>query len=416
MNIRKSVYNDSFVIDSENNGIDLSFGDDFSVAYIEEFSDISDEDYFNLFGSRKRKGKATPGGKKWSKANAQKFAKKAPPLVDDARSYLKRIIGQDPSAVKEKRTKDFAAMVVKSKTEQSELENVWTTFQKAQSAGWDNATNRENARIAFNKIVQIEAVARSDWKKKHDWVYESILDKGAQGVKTVGLAPERELLLLLIRLNAFNIATGLKMAQKRKPDSYSKTRLIFKQIGGNRTLFDKAVNKGYKKKPLLAKAIDISDLGFDGYNLAPEPSPTINIKVEDLQKISQNLKDIDYSKSDDKTLKLPSGVSAAAAALVAAIAPEKSTAAAYAVPVGGVVELIVGTINSAKIPLKGNEKNSDAPNIEDTLNGLKNIPESDVKPDTEWISGIPNWATVTLGIITLAGVATGILILTKKDK
>ena len=366
--------------------------DEFAVAFLEEYSDISDDEYFNLFGSRKRKGKATPGGKRWNKAEANRFAKKAPKFIAKAKIYLNAIIGQDPAKVKEKRTEDFARMVVSSKASQTELEAAWTTFQKAQTAGFGDSGNRETARKAFITIVKVETNVKRDWKKRHDWVTESVLDKVAQGLKTVNLAPLRGMLLLLVRVNFSNIATFLKLASIRTPEKYKKNRLKFKQLGGNRTKWDKSVDKGYKKKPLFAKKmnIDWNTVSFAGYNA-------------------------DGDDSTGKKLLIPDKIIKAQPALGGAVSqifspPTGITNAAWGgigTAAGTFLELTLSAINKMAVPLGAKEsqpEGDDTPPTTEEIAELELEKEKALKDakDTEyWIPNTPNWLTITVPIVLI---------------
>ena len=257
--------------------------EEFSVIYIDEFGDMPDEEFNNFFGSRKRKGKATPGGKKWSKNEAKRFDKQVAGKVESSRTYLKNIIGQDPHLVKDKRKKDFEQMVWASKQNQTKLETAWTNYQKARAGGWENDANRETARVNFNTIVTVEANAKRDWKDRHDWVTEGVIDKVGTVLKVINLAVGRELLLLFLEFNFINMASQWKLMQLRKPNDYIKIRNIYKSMGGKRTSIDKYIEKGYKKRPLLAtkmkidwdKAVKNPTLSADGEQSTVKTSDAI---------------------------------------------------------------------------------------------------------------------------------------------
>ena len=392
--------------------------DDFPMAYLDIHSDISNEEFNYLFGSRKRKGKSSAGGKTWgTAAEAGRFASKVGKYIDQARAYLSATIGQDTAKVKEKRTKDFAQMLIRAKENQKSLEKSVVDFTDASNGvGWKDATKRAKGKANYDNIVHIWAKAKQDWKWRHDWVTESVIDKAGQGVKTVGLAPIREAYLTMIRLNFFNFATALKMTQQRNPEGYATQRLHFKEKGGNRTLFDKAVNKGYKKKPMFAKRMDITELGFDGSVYADAgisedtamAAQNVAVGLQKAQAVSAAVNSVKYDKGDGKTLILPAGVGGAAALALSAFA--SPAVVAVATPAGAFLDVAMGSVTALKIPLKGKERNSDKPSSDSNIKDIQSVPVADIKK-TEWIANVPNGVTFTVGSVLFLGLVGGALAL-----
>ena len=226
-NFINSVFNSSIDESTDNWNLSDSYFDNIPDAeYLDIYSDIDvyGDEYFNLFGSRKRKGKRQVGGKKWNKREARRFAKKAPGKVETARTKLNAIISVTPEEVKKSnKAEKFAKMQTKSKVNLTELEAQWAAFQKAQSIGWDNQDNREVARKAYNKIIQINATAIHDWKLRHNYITDRKIDKVSQVLKTTNpaLIAMRTMYLLFIRGNFFNLASIYKLASIRKNSEYN---------------------------------------------------------------------------------------------------------------------------------------------------------------------------------------------------
>jgi hypothetical protein len=82
------------------------------------------------------------------------------------------------------------------------------------------------------------------------------LKKVGKVIKTLSLAPMRNSVELLIRLNIWGLASDLKKkkdaATKSQADldAWEKVRKVWYKVGGNRTTFDKMVEAGSKKKAL----------------------------------------------------------------------------------------------------------------------------------------------------------------------
>lgn len=88
-------------------------------------------------------------------------------------------------------------------------------------------------------------------------------DKKASGLKKVALSPARNAFLSLVALNIFGIASRLNKASLAGgKDAIAKK---WKKLGGNADKLFKAVAKGAKKKPILAKKVS----GIDGIGAAP---------------------------------------------------------------------------------------------------------------------------------------------------
>ena len=75
--------------------------------------------------------------------------------------------------------------------------------------------------------------------------------KLGQKLKTGALAPARGAYLALLKLNVFGAATHLKDLQTKDANKYKNSRDSWYTYGGNRTLFDKVVTKGAKKKAIM---------------------------------------------------------------------------------------------------------------------------------------------------------------------
>ena len=424
------------------NDLDKLNEDEFAHLYLEKYSNVNDDDFFNLFGSRKRKGKSSAGGAKWkTAAEAGRFASKIGKYIDETRSYLSKTIGQDPDKVKEKRKKDFAVMLERCKANKVIFENAEKDWSKASSGGWKNATNRANGKKAYDTIVHLWAVAKQDWKLRHDWVTESILDKGAQGFKTMNLAPFRALLLGFTQLNFFNMASAFKLASIRTPSEYAKLRLKFKEIGGNRTEFDNAVEKGYKKKPFLAKPmkIDWKNPSFDGsddftFNVIGQATPTASasatvgsptaIQIEDANKalnVIKSAQDALPKKEQDpnkKYLKFGNEILAAcpAAGLITGAAlgsgPASVGTGAMGGAVGGLVSSLLGMVNGMNIPLGKNEtqpeSNTNPSNADISDAQKKALADATNKAEKTFIPNVPNWIPITLGSLILLASGIGI--------
>lgn len=404
MNENQEYINNAFNIpDESQNHVELT-----DSEYLEKYSDIGDEEYFNLFGSRKRKGKAKAGGNSWNKNEAKRFSKKIAGSVETARTKLDSIISVSPEQVKKSnKAEKFAKMQAESKVNKTELEAQWTAFQNAQKGGWDNSSNRETARKAYNKIIQIKTIAIRDWKLRHNYITDRKIDKVSQAFKTTNpvLIGVRAMFLLFLRVNALNSATYFKLASIRTPDKYnSGVRLAFKRLGGNRTKWDNSVNKGYKKKPLMAKkmTIDWGNINFDGFNVDGEK----------------------------RTLKIPSGVIASTPAAggsiggilgyAGVVVPPASVATAAAgtgagTTIGGILTGLFGLINGMNIPLGAKESQPEADNTpptpEEIANAKAELEQSlkDAKEGEYWIPKVPNWLTVTISTIFVLGTIGGIL-------
>lgn len=202
------------------------------------------------------------------------------------------------------------------------------------SDGFDNATNRAEAKFQYENILSLEDWANKTQDQLHRWVTVSLAEKAWQGVKTIGLAPLRGLIIGIILLNVRNFAWCLSKVKTQKLQDFEKIKTIWLKGGGNRTEFAEAVEKGKRKKPLFGSGVNgLSNTIND---------ETIDLPTEDDLNIDPEV------NSDNKTLKIPQGIGASIATIGATI---NSAAAAYIVPAGVVIESMTTIINSAKVLL-----------------------------------------------------------------
>lgn len=86
-----------------------------------------------------------------------------------------------------------------------------------------------------------------------------VAKKGLQLVKKVNLAPSRNAFLLLTKINARGLASGMYNADRSQVDK------VWKRFGGNTKNLNAAINQGKKKKPLLGgKQTAIRGIGDGG--------------------------------------------------------------------------------------------------------------------------------------------------------
>lgn len=368
--------------------------------------------------------KDNPGGNKWTEKEANKFFEKAAGKVDKVRAVTKSIIGTEPNNVKPNHKKDWEELLKKTNQIQPSIEERWTLLQDYKNKGFGDAKNREEARFNYIKINDMYYWAIKADDQRHVWSTVRDIDKVAQGFKTVNLAPMRAMAIVFIRLNVFNMATIFKMASVRKPEEFSsQIAYKWKQLGGNRTKLNEAINAGYKKKPILSKQMDVKSLGFDGYATDGESastrentsSPTVsnttlNETANTLKAISESIpqKQADTSK---KTLEIPSGVIASIPALSTAFgatlgaSADRAATAATAGAWGGVVSGLFTAINAMKIPLKANETQPELIVDESTIKNdlLKANKESEFEKTHKIFRFMPDIATYAVGALLLVG-------------
>lgn len=335
-----------------------------------------------------------PGGTKWTKKEADKFYKRLPGKVETIISITNHIIGTDQNSVKPNQLKHWASLLADAIKFKKYTEDSWVLLQNY-SKDFNNSENRAKARTEYVKIFKMEIWANKADEQRHIWSTNRTVDKAAQSYKTLDptAITIRTMYLLFIKGNFFNLASVYKLASIRNNSEYQNTvRYTFKRLGGNRTKFDKAVEKGYKKKPIFGKKMDIdwNNANFDGFNADGETGDLISQEV----------------------IKANTAASTGAGALIASSVPSigisSAIGAGIGTVIGGIMAVGFGQINKMHIK-KANEKaleSSDATPTQAEIDALKAEADQalkDAKIGDSWIPKVPNWLTVTIPIVlTLA--------------
>ena len=362
------------------------------------------EDFSNILGIKLNLFQnASSGGKKWNINEAVRFSGQTAGKVESARNDLNSIIGQDASAVKAKRTADFARMLADAKLKLPLLEQKYKEFLLAKKKGWSTQAARDEGKLAYDRILSIENAAHAAWKLKHDWITESLIDKAAQGFKVINLAVFREVFLLFLQFNFINLATKLKLTQLRKPAEYVKMQAYFKTAGGKRTTFDKFVDKGYKKKPLLATQMKID------WNKKVIP-PKLN---------ADGAPETDTVKTPDSVMaSIPALATTAGGTICAETTIGAAGCAAVGAAVGAAVDVLLGMVNKADVPLDADETQGEVnPNAKVTAADIQALKDAKKEAQDEANkTGFPTWGYFAIGggVLLVGGLLTWYLIKRKK--
>jgi len=258
------------------------------------------------------------GGKKWSVNEAKKFSKKIAGKVETIRRVTNAIIGTDPSAVKPNHKNDFAKLTDGAKQIKTSTEERWTLFQNYQNAGWNDANNRKDGKFHYDKISTMEHDALAMDNKRHIWSTVRDIDKLARIIKTGNLAPLRAVAIISLRLNFMNLATIFKLAQKHDVNKYERQiKYTWLRLGGNRTQWDRAVDAGYKKKPIAAKQMKLAEIGLNFYGTEGQAQPkgdnNNNNNLQEVKRITNQIHNEaevirGNAPQDKKYLKIPQPV------------------------------------------------------------------------------------------------------------
>lgn len=369
-----------------------------------------------------------PGGNDWNEREANNFAEKMQPKADKIKDVATRIIGTEPENVKPNHKKDWEKLLAEATENLKLADSRSTSFNNYKKAGFGDKANRDGARWHYIEINKMYDWALKADDKRHIWSTIRDIDKAAQAYKTVNLAPLRAMGEVFIRLNVFNIATIFKIASVRKPKEFAAIRYKWKQLGGNRTKFDNAINAGYKKKPILGKKMNISDIAFTGNDFNTEgETKGSNVSTQDLQNASNTINSISENipqKAADpakKTLEIPGGVMAAIPALSTAFGAtlgasvDRAATAAAAGAWGGIVSALFGVINAMKIPLGPSETQPefDASNLKQS--DIDNA-NSEVKKTGKIIRGVSNLVTIPAIVLMATGIAITSVAIYKNNK
>lgn len=304
-------------------------------------------DVVNTIEHGKQNG--TQGGSTWTKVEANHYAADAPGKVESVRTVCKAIIGTDPANVKQNHKGDWDKLIAEANTNAQNIEGRWSSFNDHARAGFDNADNRKEAKWDYQYIYDMWEWSKKADDKRHIWSTVRTIDKATQLFKTANLAPLRLVGIVSLKVNFMNIASFFYLARLRKLTDYQKNiEYKWHQLGGNRTDFNKAITIGYKKKPILAKKMDVdwNTVKFDN-----------------------------YADGDQKTLKIPASVMGAipvacttAGTLLSVPGPTQAATIAGWNLWGGIVNGLFVAINTIKIPLGSKESQP---------------PEADLTPPTQ---------------------------------
>lgn len=256
--------------------------------------------------------------------------------------------------------------------------------------------NGGNKRTLNKTWAEIEADYKaSDLARKT--VVGGIIQKGARGFKQFNLAPLRALFLLFIRMNVFNTASIFKLAKTRKNADYkAKVLKKWRQLGGNDSKFDNAVEAGYNKKPIFAKKMNV-----------------------DFSKTSNFIN----ADGTTKTLKIPSAMiasapplGASAGAILVPAGPGAAASAATGTAVGGIVAGLFTIVNAMNIPIgsgEGQPEGDDRPPTADELRRLEDEARQSEK-DSKALSTTSKVVIGITAVVAIAGISFGIWKLNKK--
>ena len=210
----------------------------------------------------------TVGGVSWTVAEANKYTRTAAPKVETILRVTNAIIGTDPANVKQNRANDWATLLAAANSTKVSVLERWTLLQAAMAKGWGDKVNITEAKWQFQHIYDMEQWANKADNQRHTWSTVRDIDKAVQVFKTANLAAGRIPFLMLIKVNAFGIASSMASQRRNDNAGYEKVKLFWKQIGGNRTDFDNAVSKGAKKKSFPSK----KNTSAEGRNFASTPA------------------------------------------------------------------------------------------------------------------------------------------------
>jgi hypothetical protein len=199
--------------------------------YYYQLDDIEEMDFLGL-GKKARakrlKRKIKRKKKKYEKAVKKGKTKKAARLA-------KKIAKKDTKLVKvtkkiEKKEKKKAARKAERKTRRAQRKEIRKKYKGAE--------RRQKMR---------------EWRAEHGTGLGRALQKVGLGVKKVGLSVPRGAFLAITRLNGLGIASRLAAEKDKNSSKWTSFSNKWYAWGGSRKSLKKAVDKGKKKKALLAK-------------------------------------------------------------------------------------------------------------------------------------------------------------------
>lgn len=239
-----------------------------------------------------------------------------------------------------------------------------------------------------------ELYNNSEWKDKTE--VGEFFAKSSRVAKKFNLAPIRAFALLFVKMNVFNLASAFKLAQMRTPNKYSKITTFWKnKLGGQPDALNKNVERGYKKKPLGGKKMDVDWSKTTNFTNADGTTKTLKFNSTILTTV-------------------PTLGAAVGTAIAAASGPGAAGGAALGGAVGGIASGLLSIVNGLNIPMGSGEGQPEGGGVPTDaeikamdLATLQKEAEEDAK---DW--AMPNWGWWTIGgtIATIATITTIILV------
>lgn len=271
------------------------------------------------------------------------------------------------------------------------------------------ASGKKGGRKALHKQKKEIRKTKREEQREHAGFARKATGTIWEGFKSVEptITMVRGLIILFLKFNVFNTASIFKLTSIRKPKEYEKIRLKFRKMGGNRTKFDKAVEKGYKKKPIAARKMNINwdkVASFDA-NADGDSGNKLTIPQGIIATMPA----------------LGSGVGGAIGAASAPVPPAFVAPTAACATLGGVVGGILGgmleIVNSIGVPLN---KDEDNPDINTNPGGIDEETAKDMaNTETDFGGEFPAWGWWTIGIsasVLFAGIGYALYKKSQKGK
>jgi hypothetical protein len=244
----------------------------------------------------------------------------------------------------------------------------------------DAAKKDKKELIANRKKIKSELMAkggdwRKEWRKVRKEYGGSAVRKGLQFQNTLALVPNRNAFLALLRLNTFNMAFNLAKHKEANDSKWAKAINKWQWLGGDLVALRTAIEAGKNKKPVFAKYKGTGQgFAFDGSWVSEYEPATFS---------AEGIDDAAY-------ITLASSIIGVFGKILSSSMDKKT---AEAIKETASIEL-------EKIQLTEEQKLD----IENTMDD----------EDDEWIIGLPNWATITIGVALLGAVSYGVYYAIKK--
>ena len=205
---------------------DADEGIDDEDEYLDEDEDY---EYFEARGRRK---------KRRSKRKARRSKRKSRRSTRKTKRTAKR--------TKRQTSKKRKAVGRKKRRSSRKQKRIVKRIKKAERKGKTKRISRLRKRSSRKKSRTAKRIKRIQTKG-------TVGQRIGRGAKVAGLAPSRVAYLGLLRINGLGLASQLNDLRQNDPKKFNEVLAKWYRFGGDRNKLKKAINKGSKKRPILAK-------------------------------------------------------------------------------------------------------------------------------------------------------------------